>query len=270
MSLKIEDIRYGQNNVYSAYAAYPALAKLPLPAVVVIQEAWGLDEHIEDVTRRFARAGYVAFAPDVFARAGKRPEALTRERLAEVLEIVNTHGQKMFDPEARKAALANEPKEKVDRLVESMTTLFGGLGKPEHVDPVLAATSFLRDSYAPSKGRKVGTIGFCMGGKLSAQAAVRDPRLACAAVFYGAPPDEEGVKKISCPVMTFVGKTDAHIMGAIPAFAEAMKKHGKSYEQTIYEHAGHGFFNDRRPSYDVDATRDSLAKVLSFFQANLV
>lgn len=270
MSLKIEDVRYGKESVYSAYVAYPARAKLPLPAVVVIQEAWGVDEHIEDVTRRFALAGYVAFAPDVFARAGKRPEPLTRERLAELLEIVNTHGQKMFDPEARKAVLASEPKDKADRLAESVTMLFGGLGKPEHAEPIDAATSFLRDSYAPSKGRKVGTVGFCLGGKLSALAAVHDPKLAGAAMFYGTPPDEEGVKKIACPIVNFVGKTDAHIMGAIPAFAEAMNKHAKRYEQTIYEHAGHAFFNDRRPSYDVDAARDSFAKVLSFFQANLV
>ncbi|HEX7664816.1 MAG TPA: dienelactone hydrolase family protein, partial [Polyangiaceae bacterium] len=89
-------------------------------------------------------------------------------------------------------------------------------------------------------------------------------------MYYGAPPDEEGVKKITCPVACFVGKKDGHIMGAMPAFAAAMKKHGKSYEEHFYENAEHAFSNDRRPSYDVDATRDAYAKTLAFFQTNLV
>ena len=102
MSLKIEDVRYGENNVYSAYVAYPELAKTPLPAVIVIQEAWGVDAHIEDVTRRFAEAGYVAFAPDVFAKDGKRPEPLSKPRLAELVALVNKHGPVLFSPDRDK------------------------------------------------------------------------------------------------------------------------------------------------------------------------
>ena len=60
----------------TGYLARPERAQGPLPGVLVIQEAWGVDAHIEDVTRRFAAAGYLALAPDLFSEGGKRPAPL--------------------------------------------------------------------------------------------------------------------------------------------------------------------------------------------------
>ena len=56
MTLKIESLPYGPDGKYTGLLAYPERAAKPLPAIIVIQEAWGVDEHIEDVTRRFALA----------------------------------------------------------------------------------------------------------------------------------------------------------------------------------------------------------------------
>ena len=72
MPVKAEWISYGNR---SGYLAVPERAALPLPAVVVIQEIWGVDEHIQDVTRRIAAAGYAALAPDLWAEHGERPAA---------------------------------------------------------------------------------------------------------------------------------------------------------------------------------------------------
>ena len=69
MALKTEWVRYGSR---SGYFAMPERAATPLPAVVVIQEIWGVEEHIEDVTRRIAAAGYAALAPDIFSENGER------------------------------------------------------------------------------------------------------------------------------------------------------------------------------------------------------
>ena len=74
MAIKSEWIRYGEG---SGYFAWPEKATGPVPGVVVIQEIGGVNEHIEDVTRRIAAAGYAALAPDLFAVDGKRPPALT-------------------------------------------------------------------------------------------------------------------------------------------------------------------------------------------------
>ena len=67
-----------------AYRAKPAVARDPLPAVLVIQEAWGVDEHIMDVARRVATAGYLTLAPDLYAPGGERPPPLRAERMEAV------------------------------------------------------------------------------------------------------------------------------------------------------------------------------------------
>src|SRR6516164_7641837 len=92
---------------FTGYLARPERARGPLPGLLVVQEAWGVDAHIEDVTRRLAAAGYVALAPDLFAQQGKRPEPLARERLTELQAFANEAGQSVFgDPQARAQALA--------------------------------------------------------------------------------------------------------------------------------------------------------------------
>ena len=80
MSIKCESVRYGDQ---IGFFAVPDRAKRPLPGVIVIHEIMGLNEQIEDVTRRIAAAGYAALAPDLFAVNGERPAHFTRERLAE-------------------------------------------------------------------------------------------------------------------------------------------------------------------------------------------
>ena len=74
---------------FTGVVARPEHAKGALPGLLVIQEAWGVDAHIEDVTRRFAAAGYLALAPDLFAVDGDRPAPLARDRMAELVAFVN-------------------------------------------------------------------------------------------------------------------------------------------------------------------------------------
>ena len=124
MSLKTEWVPYGSGGEYAGYLAYPANAPKPLPGVLVVQEAWGVDAHIEDVTRRFAAAGYVALAPDLFAVEGKRPEPLAAGRMAEVLAFVNEAPPTvMSDAAARDAALAGRPEAERARIGESLAAL---------------------------------------------------------------------------------------------------------------------------------------------------
>jgi len=73
----------------SGYLAWPERATKPLPAVIVIQEVWGVDSHIRDVTQRIAAAGYAALAPDLYAINGQRPTELAVERVVEVQQFLN-------------------------------------------------------------------------------------------------------------------------------------------------------------------------------------
>jgi len=110
MSIASDWIRYGSAGEYSGYLAYPQRAPLPLPGIIVIQEAWGVDGYLQDVTERLAKAGYAAFAPDLYARDGARPPLLTVERIARLQAFVNELPPGVWqDTAQREAALAALP-----------------------------------------------------------------------------------------------------------------------------------------------------------------
>jgi carboxymethylenebutenolidase len=266
MNLKTESVRYGDG--FTGYFAVAANAKTPLPGVIVIQEAWGVDEHIKDMVHLFALAGYAAFAPDVFTANGVRPEPLTNERLKEAKEFFNElKPAEMGDPAKRDAVLNQKPEASRNRIKESITAVFTLAGQgAKNLPPVLAASHYLRDTRPETRGQKIASVGYCMGGGLSVLLATADPKLAGAIIYYGTGPSEDEVAKIQCPVLGFYGATDERVNATIPALEKAMEKHGKSFEFHIYEGAGHAFSNDTRPSYDVKATRSALNRTLSFFE----
>src|SRR5262244_2240741 len=166
MAIQTESVRYGDG--YSGYLCRPERAASALPAVVVLQEAWGVDDHIEDVARRFAGAGYVALAPDLFARGGARAPGLERDRLAELLALVNIMPPGTWgDPKAREAAMATRPADAAARLTASFAAVASALADlTRYVPQLVATTSYLRDECAASRGQKVASVGFCMGGGL--------------------------------------------------------------------------------------------------------
>jgi len=279
MSLVTEYVRYGAGMEHGGYVARVARAATPLPSVVVIQEIWGLDAHIEDVARRIALAGYVALAPDLYATGGERPAPVARERVAELQAFLNrlppaAAGAVMMDPKAREAELGGRPPAEAARLGETMATLFAGLSSgarnlDAYVPKLVAATAFLREEYPASKGRKVGAVGFCMGGSLVGLLAGHDPQLAAAAIFYGGGPAAALIPGIRCPVVGFYGALDRRVTDGVPAFAEAMRAAGRSFEFHVYDGAQHAFFNDTRPSYEVRAARDAWARVLELLRREL-
>jgi carboxymethylenebutenolidase len=264
-----------QPGVFTGYLARPERATA-LPGVLIIQEAWGVDAHIEDVTRRFAAAGYVALAPDLFSdpETGTRPVPLSRERVVELVAFMNASPPTVFaDAAAREAALAKLPDDERARVGESLGALMGFMAPARReglLVAVQAAARYLREQQPETRGAKIGAVGFCMGGGLAAQLACRDPELAAAVVFYGMPPAAEEIPKIGCPVMVLFGTADQRIASQIPAFAEAMSAAGKRLERVAYEGAGHAFFNDGRPAYSVTAARDAFPRVLAFLQNALV
>lgn len=123
--------------------------------------------------------------------------------------------------------------------------------------------------FAPTRGQKVGAIGFCTGGTLAGLLACHDPELGAAAIFDGGAPPESKLRNIQCPVAGFYGALDKQITGGVPGFAAAMTKTHKSFEVHIYDGARRAFFNDTRPSYDPRAARDAFTHVLAFFGRTL-
>lgn len=268
MPLKSEWITYGDQ---VGYFAIPARAMQPLPGVIVIQEAGGINDNIEDITRRIAAAGYAALAPDIYAIDGERPEALRKERLEETSAFMMTLPPAiLFDPNQRAATLAKLPESQRVRIEETFRQAFSQANQlPMLVPSLRKAVNYLKTKCPETKGKKVGCVGFCMGGGLSALLACEEPELSGAAVFYGRAPEAERIAHLKCPIVGFYGENDKRINDGIPAFEAAMRQAGKSFEYRIYEGANHAFFNDTGPAYEVNAARDSFARLLTFFAKNL-
>jgi carboxymethylenebutenolidase len=258
-----------------AWLSCPAAVSDPLPGVVVIQEVWGVDGHIQDVADRFASAGYVALAPDLHSAGGARPPALAPERVEAVKAFLDTlrpgEWMAILGDEGRRAEiLARLPGDQGAALGETLGTLFSGARDASaQVGVLQAAVGFLKGHEACA-GRPVGAVGYCMGGSLSALLACAEPELAAAVVYYGSSPPAERVEAIRCPILGLYGEQDERITSGVPAFAEAMKAAGKRFEYQIYPETPHAFFNDTRASYRVEAARDAWARTLAFFAEQLV
>jgi len=266
MTLHTEWVQYGQDAQYSGYIARPERAKGTLPAILVIQEIWGVDSHIQELTRRFAAAGYVAMAPDLYARNQSRPDAFTAERVEAVKSFLESVPPTAWsDPQAREQAMNQLPEPARSQVQETFTALFAGLNPMNHIDQLLASTSYLRSGYAASQGQGVASVGYCMGGALSGLLACKDAALKGAVIFYGNAPSEDLLKGIACPIRGFYGELDPRISDAVPGFAKQMEQAGKSFAYQIYPGAHHAFFNDSRASYSAAAARDAFARTISFF-----
>ena len=271
MALKTEWTRFGARGEHAGYLVWPERATGPLPGVIVLQEVWGVDDHIEDVARRFAGAGYAAFAPDLYVVDGERPAPLAPARILAYRTFMEGLPRAAWmDAALRQAALDELPAAESAPLAETFAALgMGAPPKPERHATVLAAARYLRAECPATRGQKIGVVGFCLGGGLAGRLACDDPELAASVIFYGMAPPPEALPRIACPVLGFYGALDARISDGVPAFAAAMKAAGKRFEPHVYAGAQHAFFNDGRPSYDPAATRDAFARALAFLRAEL-
>ena len=132
----------------------------------------------------------------------------------------------------------------------------------------IAAAKWL-DAHPNSTG-KVGAVGFCYGGGVVYQLAVRIPDVIDAGVpFYGRQPDKADVPKIKAPLMIHNASLDRRILAGAAPFEEALKEHDKAFKAFVYEGANHGFHNDTTPRYDEQAAKLAWERTLEFFQTHL-
>src|SRR3990172_4683232 len=211
----------------------------PFPGVIVIMEAFGLNNHIKDVAERWAREGYVAVAPDLYYREGS--PTVDYKDIGKAIGYM----QKLQDPK-----------------------MLADLGA------VISHLKGLKEVRAD----RIGVTGFCMGGRLTFLAACQlasDVKTAVA--FYGGgiaahnPSAPINVaEKLQSPILCFFGDQDQMIpMDQVRKVEETLKRLGKSFEVKVYAGAGHGFFCNERPSFHADAARDSWEKATAWFAKSL-
>jgi carboxymethylenebutenolidase len=203
------------------------------PAVLVIHENRGLNPYIEDVVRRLAVAGFMAFGPDATWPLGGYPS-------------VDKYGA-----EADEKALAMQK----------------GLDPAKITEDFVAAAEFLLKH--PQSTGKVGAVGFCVGGTMVNRLAVRIPELAAGVPFYGGAPATEDVPKIKAVLLLNFAEQDPNIMGRWPAYEAALKASGVKYEAHIYPKTNHGFHNDTTPRYDEAAAKLAWQRTIDHFNKTL-
>ncbi|HEX8096727.1 MAG TPA: dienelactone hydrolase family protein, partial [Pyrinomonadaceae bacterium] len=196
-------------------AYFVAAEKKNAPAVLVIHEVFGLNDHIKSIADRLSSQGFNALAPDLFVRAPEPPPKDSTDMAA-----------------IRKAA-------------SSITNDIA-------IKDMQAGLDYLKT--AKNVKKRFGSVGFCMGGGFSYQIATHTKDLAGAAIFYGRTPVEL-VPQVSCPLLGSFGELDQGIPPEkLKEFEEALKKAGKTADIKIYPGAKHGFFNDTRPgAYNAEA-----------------
>ncbi|MBA8736103.1 dienelactone hydrolase family protein [Chromobacterium violaceum] len=218
------------------YYARPAQGNGPWPLVIVIQEIFGVHEHIQDLCRRLAKQGYLAVAPELYFRHGKPAQAPDIDSL--LRDIVS----KVPDSE---------------------------------VLSDLDATWRWAGAHGADLDRAAVT-GFCWGGRQAWLYAAHNPRLKAAAAWYGKlegaananmprqPLDIAGELRV--PVLGLYGGQDQSIpLAGVDKMKAALSAAGKGSEIVVYPDAGHGFNADYRPSYHPRDAGDAWRRMLDWF-----
>ncbi len=231
IDLSVEDVAFGgESGVVYAHVARPRFQADPLPAVVVIHENRGLNEHIKDVTRRFARASFVAVGVDLLSREGGT--------------------DKFPDPTAAGAAY-------------NRTTVDG------RQQDLLSAVAWMKQqSYI--EGDRIGCIGFCAGGGNSFNLAAGSPDIAAAVVYYGmAPAPIDRIANLSGPVLLHYAELDTGFTSGVAAILTNLLAARKTFGIHIYEGVRHAFNNDTGANYNRQAACEAWARTTDFFNRHL-
>lgn len=211
--------------------------------LIVIEEVWGLTDHIKDVSRRFAKEGYHILSPELLSDL-------------HIKEHADTLMLDLFDPKKR-----NEAQPRMRQLMAPIQEL-------DFAEKTLAklrvAFDYLYDQSDVHKW--VAVTGFCFGGSYSYALALAEPRLKAAVPFYGHADvsDVEKLKGITCPVQAYYGEQDERLVTGVPEVEKAMREAGVNYNAHIYPSCGHAFFNDSNPfAYNKDAADDAWSRTLA-------
>lgn len=236
------------------------------PAVVVIHEIFGTDAHIRDVARRFSEQGYVAAAPNLFT--GELQALMTPANIGLAMKAFAEAPPDLRRNPAKMAEFAlTQPAERRP-ILEAFVKVQSPTVQAGFAQDLRAVTRYLATlpEVAPDR---IGSVGFCFGGGMSALLATVDPDLRAAVIFYGRNPPLTDVPRIRAKLLGLYGGEDPGITGTVPELAEAAKQAGKSFEYHVYPGAKHAFFNDTRPNFDRTSAVDAWDRVLRFFAANL-
>jgi carboxymethylenebutenolidase len=222
-----------------AYRAMPSEGG-PFPVVLVVEEIFGVHEHIKDICRRFAKLGYMAIAPELFARHGDV------SKIKDISEIVSKVVSKVADAE---------------------------------VMADLDSTVRWAKQSGKGNTDKLSITGFCWGGRIVWLYSAHNPKLKAGVAWYGPLTGKSDAlhpktaidlaAEMNAPVLGLYGGADTHITAEhVEQMRKALKEAKRPGEIVVYPGAPHGFNADYRPSYHKDAATDGWKRLQEWFKKN--
>ncbi|HEY9820737.1 MAG TPA: dienelactone hydrolase family protein, partial [Candidatus Sericytochromatia bacterium] len=210
-----------------AYRAMPATGE-NFPVVLVVQEIFGVHEHMQDICRRFAKLGYLAIAPELFARQGDVSQ------MSDIQEIISKVVSKVPDAQ---------------------------------VMSDLDATVAWAQKSAKGNTDKMGITGFCWGGRITWLYSAHNPKVKAGVAWYGRLVSESKpltpknpidiAPELKVPILGLYGASDNGIpVSTVDQMREALKGGSSGSEIIVYPDTPHGFYADYRPSYRKEQAED--------------
>ncbi|MDQ3944455.1 MAG: dienelactone hydrolase family protein [Actinomycetota bacterium] len=210
----------------------------PKGGIVLVQEAFGVNDHIEDVGRRFAAEGWLTVAPHLFHRTGDPTFGY------DDMSVVMPH----MDALTAEGVLAD-----IDAALDQL--------KAQGIPP-----------------ERIGVVGFCMGGTVTLVTAARRPVGAAVTFYgggvtegrFGFPPLVEEAARLGAPWLGLYGDLDEGIpVEGVERLREAAAASGQTTAIVRYPEAGHGFHCDQRGSFEAKSAEDAWARTLAWFNEHL-
>jgi carboxymethylenebutenolidase len=228
-----------QDGEIPAYRAMPAKGG-PFPLVLVVQEIFGVHEHIKDICRRLAKEGYLAIAAELYARQGSVAE------MTDIQEIISKVVAKVPDAQV--------------------------------MSDLDATVAYAKASGSADTAR-LGVTGFCWGGRITWLYAEHNPAVKAGVAWYGKLVGDPGpltpkhpidrVGDLMAPVLGLYGAADTGIpVDTIEKMRSACQAAGKICEFVIYPDTPHAFNADYRPSYREGPAKDGWARMLAWFRSH--
>lgn len=240
-----DGLEAGEVKVKTADGEIPAYRAMPatgtgFPTVLVVQEIFGVHEYIKDVCRRFAKAGYFAIAPELYARQGDV------SKMSDIQAVIRDVVSKVPDAQ---------------------------------VMADLDATVAYAQASGKADTAKLGITGFCWGGRIVWLYAAHNPNLKAGVAWYGRvvgnatelqPKNPiDVVADIKAAVLGLYGGADTGIPNdTVERMKQALTAAGKKHEFVVYPDTPHAFHADYRPSYRKEAAEDGWKRALDWFKAN--
>jgi carboxymethylenebutenolidase len=234
----------GEVKIKTADGDIPAYRAMPvtgssLPVIIVVQEIFGVHEHIKDVCRRLAKMGYFAIAPEMYARQGDV------SKLKSIDEI--------------RPVVAKVPDKQVMADLDAAVAFAKASGKADTA--------------------KLAITGFCWGGRITWLYSAHNPGVKAGVAWYGRLVGDASemtpkhpvdiAANLKAPVLGLYGGADSGIpVDTVEKMKAACAAASKSCEITVYPDTPHAFHADYRPSYREAAAKDGWAKLTAFLKAN--